>query len=216
MQHFVHQPVQQGVGNQGMDERVVVEQVLKGDVSAYKLIVDGYQNLVGHMVFRMVSNRSDREDLCQEVFVKAYENLRTFKFQCKLSTWLSKIAYNTCLNFLQKKKVPLYGEIQEHSLENDQKDLDGQFSESYWSSFSAVDLEAMKKESGSIVQNAIEALPPDYKAIVTLYHVDELSYEEIGEVLSIPAGTVKSHLFRARRLLKIKLLENYTAEELWS
>ena len=88
-----------------------IERVLAGDSEAFRVIVENHRRLVGHIVFRMVPRRTDREDLCQDVFVKVYRNLGGFKFESRLSTWIARIAHNTCLNFLEKKKAVLYGDL---------------------------------------------------------------------------------------------------------
>jgi len=90
-----------------VDERELVERILDGDREAFLTFIDRYERLVKHIVFRMVDDR-DREELCQDVFMRAYRYLDGFRFEAKLSTWLARIARNTCLNHLEKKEMPLY------------------------------------------------------------------------------------------------------------
>ena len=93
------------------DQKLLVDRILAGDQSAFKTLINQYQRLVTHFVFRMIPSAADREDICQEVFMKAYQHLERFRFDSSLSTWIGRIAYNTCLNFLEKKKLPLYDDL---------------------------------------------------------------------------------------------------------
>ena len=87
------------------DQKTLVDNILAGDQNAFKTLIGQYQRLVTHFVFRMVPSQADREDICQEVFVKIYQHLDRFRFDSSLSTWIGRIAYNTCLNHLEKKKL---------------------------------------------------------------------------------------------------------------
>ena len=92
-------------------EQERIEKIIAGDMRAFQALVEDYQRLVCHVVFRMVHNEEDREEICQDVFVKVYQNLSKFEQKSKLSTWIGRIAYNTCINYLKKKKVPLYEDL---------------------------------------------------------------------------------------------------------
>jgi RNA polymerase sigma-70 factor (ECF subfamily) len=156
----------------------------------------------------MVTNRADREDLCQDVFVKVYQNLGGFQFGAKLSTWVARIAYNTCLSYLQKKRVPLLEDMKPVDEVRDVLEA-------------AVDDAPMPDEATAErdlfdrVQAEMDHLPPQYRAILTLYHLDEMSYEEIVDVTGLPMGTVKSYLYRARQLLRERLKRKYELEDIW-
>ena len=93
------------------DNERLVRQILDGNELAFERLIRNFQRLVSHIVFRMIDNVSDREDICQDVFVKVYKNLKGFRFDSKLSTWIARIAYNRCINFLEKKKVVLYDDL---------------------------------------------------------------------------------------------------------
>ncbi len=198
-------------------EKALIKQVLSGESSAFGAIIDQYQNLVGHVVFRMVSHENDREELCQEIFFKVYKNLASFQFNSKLSTWIARIAYNSCLNYLKKKKVPLVEDLcfEQNDYSAGREDALSQFSESAYGGELLPDSRAEKRELARQLQDEIDDLPPLYKTLVTLFHVDELSLKEIREVTALPDGTIKSYLYRARKILKQKLLEKYSAEEIW-
>ncbi len=185
------------------DEKIQVGKILQGDSKAFREFVDAYKRLVAHVVFRLVSNPSDREDVCQDVFVKAYENLKDFHFQSKLSTWLARIAYNTSINYLKKMRAPL---LDDFSPEDTGLNHLPNVETTPYEVVEALDQTAL-------IQRHISALPPSFRTILTLYHLDEMSYAEIGDILNLPQGTVKSYLFRARKLLREQLTAFYLEEE---
>lgn len=190
------------------DSRLLVAEILDGNRQAFEEIIRRYQRLVSHMVFRMVSNGTDREDLCQEVFIKVYRNLGSFRFGSKLSTWIAQVAYNTCINHLEKKRLPLIDDVLGD--EADGSALERQPDRAF-----APDDYAERKDIGCRVRVEIAKLPAQYRAVLTMYHLDDMCYEEIVQVTGLPMGTVKSHLFRARKLLKERLTEKYVLEDIW-
>jgi RNA polymerase sigma factor (sigma-70 family) len=190
-------------------DRKLIERILKGDRKAFQSLIESYQRLVSHVVFRMITGDEDRKEICQDVFMKVYEHLPSFQFNAKLSTWIAKIAYNTALNALQKKKTVLYFDGQ--ALDNDSNPEDALTDEQSESP----DAILSRQEVSGFLLAAIESLPVQYRTILTLYHLDEMSYAEIEAITNLPEGTVKNYLFRARKLLKERLLETYQIEELW-
>ena len=186
------------------DQKQLVKRIVGGETKAFKEFVGNYKRLVAHVVFRMVSNPTDREDLCQDVFVKAYENLQGFQFQSKLSTWLARIAYNTCVNYLEKKRLPLFDDSTPEDFS--------------YEDLAANTVDPYEETEGSDVHRMlhgyVNALPVLYRTIVTLYHLEEMKYAEIGQIMDLPEGTVKSYLFRARKMLREKL-EEVQEDILW-
>ena len=217
MQHFCNQPVKWQVSsNTGLNttDRLLVERVLGGDTSAFGIIVKNTENLVARIVFNTITNDGDRKDIAQDIYLKAYQKLPTFKFQSKLSTWIAQISYNTCIDHLRKKKLVLPEnklEEKEPGTENDMLDM---INAVKGISAAAADTIVIEKNISEILKTGIDKLPAVYKTLVTLYHHEELSYEEIGEVTGLPTGTVKSYLFRARKELKNHLLLQYKKEDL--
>ena len=187
-----------------IDENSLVQQIIDGQVDEFQQIITLYQKLVWHLVSKIVKTESDREDVCQDVFIKVFRNLKSFKFESKLSTWIGRIAYNTAINYIQKKKPELYEDISPEGITIDS--LEGQLESP--SDFTGT------QNVNEILKEEIMQLPIQYKTIVTLYHLDEMNYAEIAEVTELPIGTVKSHLFRARKLLKDRLELKYTKEDL--
>ena len=181
-----------------LPDRDLIEKVLAGDAGAFGLIIKNTEALVAQVIYKMISNKEDRKDIAQEVYLKAYKNLPGFRFESKLSTWIARIAYNTCLNQLEKKKLLLLDDIElPEKLVNH-----------------TVALELDMKERSVIISAAIEKLPPILKTLITLYHNENLSYAEIQQITELPEGTIKSYLFRARKALKENLLQHYKKDEI--
>jgi RNA polymerase sigma-70 factor (ECF subfamily) len=183
-----------------IDDRELVSRVLSGDRQAFRTLIKQHERLVSHMIARLVDSQEDREELCQDVFLKVYEKLNEFTFQSKLSTWVATIAYRHGINHLRKKKIEIK-ELPDTENESDQFISTINVEENY-----------ADEEMDKLVMKLIEGLPPQYKAILTLYHVQEMSYPEIVEVTGLPEGTVKNYLFRARQILKEKV-KQYLGKE---
>jgi RNA polymerase sigma-70 factor (ECF subfamily) len=188
-----------------LPERELVENVLSGDTNVFAAIIKNTEVLVAQIVFKMVENREDRKDLAQDIYLKAYKNLPGFRFGSKLSTWIAQIAYNTCLDHVRKKKLVL----QDNFDDDDKEEQQGNIVLSQ-----EPNAGIFKKELSAILKAEIEKLPPIHKTLITLYHNEEMSYEEIAQVTQLPEGTLKSYLFRARKALKNNLLQHYKKEEL--
>lgn len=186
-------------------EKRLVERVTAGNQGAFRNLIESYKNLVSHIIYRNIFNEADREDLCQEVFLKVFENLSRFQFQSKLSTWIAKITYNACINYLEKKKVPLFDDFSPEDFTLDD------FSGSLPSPAHNVESDDMMSRLTILIQK----LPIRYRTILTLFHLHDMRYAEIGEVLELPEGTVKNYLFRARKILKEMVMSQYKEEELW-
>jgi len=185
-----------------IDDQTQVSRVVGGDKQAFRLLIKRHERLVAHMVGRLVDRHEDREELCQDVFLKVYEKISEFNFQSKLSTWIATIAYRMAINHLRKKKIALSDIPEEERFtahfvsDNDpQENMEDD------------EIEAMTLK-------LIDQLPPHYKTILTLYHVDQMNYSEIGEVTGMPEGTIKNYLFRARNLLKEKVKKYLGKEQL--
>ncbi len=176
-----------------VDDRALVSRVLDGDMQAFRALIKKHERLVAHMVGRLVKIEEDREEICQDVFMKVYEKLREFQFQSQLSTWIATIAYRQGINYLRKKKL----EVTE-----------------FTGNEIVIDEQEVEEHDIQIhVIKLIDTLPPHYKIVLTLYHLEQKNYNEIGEITGMPEGTVKNYLFRARQLLKDKA-KKYLGEEL--
>lgn len=200
---------------QNTTDRVLVDRVLAGDRNAFGIIIKNTESLVAKIVFDTIANDGDRKDIAQDIYLKVYQKLPSFKFQSKLSTWIAQISYNTCIDYLRRKKLVLpennFAE-KERVSENDMLDI---INTAKGISAQAADTFVIEKNISEILKLGIEKLPGVYKTLITLYHNEELSYDEIGQITGLPAGTVKSYLFRARKELKNHLLLQYKKEDLW-
>jgi RNA polymerase sigma-70 factor (ECF subfamily) len=198
------------IGNNPRDKQLV-DRVLRGDNGAFTLILKNTENLVAQIVFKMIPIAEDRKDIAQDIYMKTFHSLGGFKFHSKLSTWIARIAYNTCLSWIEKKKPILPGNFNEpeawpnHSTEN-QRLHAGAINES--------DSRIFRKELSDILKSEVDKLPPIYKTLITLFHHESMSYDELTQVTGLPEGTVKSHLFRARKMLKENILLKYKKEAL--
>ena len=191
------------IENSMNDEKQLIQSVLEGDKRAFSGLIDRYKRLVSHIVYKIVKAEEDRQDIAQDVFVKVYQNLSSFKGDCKLSSWIGRIAYNTSLNHIGKKRDELWDDLSpEMSL--DEIISDGITPEEL----------AERNETSEWIRREIDRLPAPFNVIITLYHLYELTYNEIAEITGMPDGTVKSYLFRARKKLKA-LLEKKTEVEDW-
>ncbi|PQJ33539.1 hypothetical protein BSZ35_02040 [Salinibacter sp. 10B] len=193
-------------------ERELVEQVLQGDRDAFLSFIDRYERLVKHVVFRMVDDDRDREELCQDVFMRAYRYLDDFRFESKLSTWLARIARNTCLNHLEKKEMPLYADHAPES-HDDSPDARAALNRIEDPDEDVSDA-ASDRERRALVREGIKTLSEHYRTALTLYHLEGMSVSQISDIMNNPEGTVKSHLYRGRKKLKDWLLDRYSPEEL--
>ena len=179
-----------------MDEKILVSNVLKGDKKAFEDLMKQHQRLVGHIVFRIIGGM-EKDEVMQDVFLKVYRKLNEFSFQSKLSTWIATIAYREAINYTRKNRK--YADVQ---------NLDEvKFVQSDTESFESRDM-------STFVQKAVDKLPVPYRSILTLYHLDGFSYQEIVEVMDMPEGTVKNYLFRARKKLKEILIPFVETEKL--
>jgi len=193
-----------------LEDKQIVKLVLDGNTNAFHIIIKNTEGLVAQIVSRMVKNVEDRRDIVQDIYLKAFHNLAGFKYQSKLSTWIGRIAYNACLNWLEKKRPILPGntfnEIDEPAGEL--------FNKPALLSEAGADEHFLQKELSGILKMETEKLPPVYHTLIILYHQEELSYVDIVQITGLPEGTVKNYLFRARKMLKENLLSKYKKEAL--
>jgi RNA polymerase sigma-70 factor (ECF subfamily) len=183
------------------DERETVTRILNGDMGAFESLVKQYERLVYVVVSRLVPGQEDVEDICQEVFIKVYNSLFRFGFQSKLSTWIARIAYFTGVNYIKKYKKQI--------LTNSPDDI-----ENYHFTNDNPELLLTKKDAAKYIEQLVLQLPEKYRTLITLFHINEFSYEEISEITGMPEGTIKNYLFRARKLLKEKIEIHLKGEQI--
>ncbi len=174
-----------------MNDVELIDQILNGNMHAFTFLVNRYQKLVVHITGRLIQRRDELEDVCQDVFLKVYQNLGKYRNECKLSTWIATIAYNTSINYLRKFK-------KSDETIPDETAILGKLAD-----FKSDDYE--KTDLHRYIRKQIELLPVQYRTVLTLYHLEEFSYQEIEQITGMPEGTIKNYLFRAKALLKEKL-----------
>ncbi|MFC2129339.1 RNA polymerase sigma factor [Bacteroidota bacterium] len=180
-------------------EQHCIERVRKGDQGAFSWIMDKYKDMVYTLCVRMLSSEADAEEAAQDVFVKVYKSINSFKGNSKFSTWIYRITYNQCISIIRKKvkMIDLVDEMP--ATEIDESSLDA--------------LEELKKEERTMfVQQALEALPETDAFILTLFYFEELSLEEICEVTGQTNNNVRIRLHRARKKIYIVLKDIMQSE----
>lgn len=186
-----------------MNDQDLVRQVLNGNRGAFQMLIDQHQTLVSHMVGRVIKRDEDHEEVCQDIFLRVYDRLNEFKFESKLSTWIATIAFRMSINFIKKKELQYV----------DQEGAEERLEQTLIDSDFPADL-VLKKDSKAFLNKIIMLLPVQYRTVLTLYHLEEMTYPEIKEITGMPEGTVKNYLFRARKLLKERLEVFLKSEEL--
>lgn len=179
----------------------LIKKAAKGDPDAFESLMLQYQTPVYHLCFRIVGNAEDAADMTQETFLKAWKNLESFHMESSLSTWLYRLANNCCLDLLRsKKRKPTISIVREDE-EGEEQAYDPA------DPSPQPDELLIQKEERQLLQDALQSLDPQQRAILTLRVVNDMSYEDISQVLQIKEGTVKSRLARARENLRKKVLQ---------
>ena len=176
-------------------DSILINQAKAGDDQAYDKLLNKYRNSVYNLVYRMVRDIEEAEDLTQEAFIKAFNSLAQFNEEYAFSTWLYKIATNNCIDFFRKRK------LQTLSLDKPIKYKDSEIHHEIPDPELNPEKNILASERSSIIREAIETLPEKYYTAIVLRHTEEKSYEEIAEILHLPIGTVKARIFRAREML---------------
>lgn len=180
-----------------INDEHIIKQIMEGDTKAFAVLVDRYKDLVFALVIRMLKHREEAEEVSQDTFIKVYKSLDSFKGDSKFSTWIYRVAYNTCLDRIKKNKkeylnvaIDDYTEYQIKSIDNA---LDALISDE-------------RKEA---IKECLDLLPPDDSALLTLYYFEDLSLDEIAKIVNLTSNNVKVKLFRSRKkltsLLKARL-----------
>ena len=185
-----------------INETELIERLKEGDETAFKTIVEQWQNMVYNTILGIVQNETEAEDLAQDVFIKVFEKIGTFKGDSKFSTWLYRIATTTALDHLRsKKRKKRFGFLQSLSgTSGEEKEQIPDFNHP------GVSLD--NKERAAVLFKAIEELPENQKTAYTLHKLEGLSYREVSEVLNTTVSAVESLMSRANQNLR-KQLEDY-------
>ncbi len=182
----------------------LVEKSISGDTEAFQSLIAKHQKKVFNIAYRMMGNEEDAKDMAQEALIKAYKNLENFRMDSSFSTWLYRIATNTCLDELRKKKR----KGDEISLSVDKSEDNDMPVKELAVDRKGPETEYLKRERKRVLGEAIRALSEDYKRVIILRDINGFSYEEIADICEMNIGTVKSRINRGRGMLKEKLLEH--------
>ena len=173
------------------DDDEIIQECLSGNTGAYKNLVDKYQIRIINTCYKYTKNINDAEDVAQEVFLKAFQNLSNFKFNSKFYSWIYRIAVNTSLNYINSKEKRNEKEtISEENCLNE-LNVSNDNPREYYQLNELIDK----------IQPLIDKLPEDLSELIMLYEIKDLTYEDISKKLDIPIGTVRSRLHRARNML---------------
>ena len=177
------------------DDLVLVSASKNGDQEAFAQLVQRYQRRVFNLVYRMLQQYEETTEITQETFLAAWQGLPAFRGDARFPTWLYRIAYNCSLKQIELRKRDRALQV---ALEAE-KNLESANDEQHENA----ELDARDRQI--LVQEHLSHLPTKYRIVLILRHLQDMSYEEMAEILTMPIGTIKTHLFRARNLLKERL-----------
>lgn len=174
-----------------LDDAALVDASRAGDQNAFAILVQRHQRRVFTLVFRMLQQYEEANEVTQDAFFAAWQGLSSFRGDARFSTWLYRIAYNCALKQLEQRKrdYTLQVAMQEMQMNDDER--------------IGAEIEAHDRQA--FVREHLAMLPAKYRVVLILRHLQEMTYEEMAEILTMPIGTIKTHLFRARNLLKERL-----------
>ena len=182
-------------------DQIYIDKVLQGDSASYSFLVEKYKDMAYTVAIKIVRNPEDAEEVAQDSFIKAFQQLRTFQGRSKFSTWLYTIVYRTAISKTRKKKIEVTG-IDDYVIDN----------YSTGSSFSQIE-ELKSEEQQKYIKAAIDKLPELDALLVTLFYVNDNTLDEIEKITGYTKTNIKVRLFRARKKLQ-KSLELFLNKEL--
>jgi len=174
----------------------LVQSALKGEKKAFEMIIQKYQSPLANYIGRMVKQNELALDITQEVFIKAYSSLHSFRQEYKFKTWLFKIASNTVIDYWRKKKIDAFSIDQPYDLDGDSVPF--QIPSKNPSVDKIVELHEVRER----IEEVLDKLPVNLKELFVWRHINDLSYEEMAEIKGIPVGTIKNRVFQAKEMLR--------------
>lgn len=184
--------------NRGPEESLI-KQAIAGDQKAYQELFESHKQAIFHIIVKIVRNTEEAQDLVQETFIKAFGSLKSYNPTYRFTTWLYKIAANSSIDYIRKRKLQTY------SLDQPLDTKDGQVNIEVADMSYHPERDFSAKQQNVSITEAIESLPDKYREVIIKRHQEDKSYEEIAQLLHVPVGTVKARIFRARELLKKRL-----------
>ncbi len=192
---------------QPVDDMTLVARVNGGDSDAFQELVSRYENKVYRLAIKLTRNETLAEEVLQEVFLRIYEKLDTFRGESALSSWIYRIAANTCFAKLNLEKRHQHADLEEAMPQAEQA-----LHEQQEPSLDAPDRSLLSSEALDVISRAIERLPEDFRVVLVLRDVEGLANEEVARILDLSVPAVKSRLHRARLLLRKRLARYFDRE----
>jgi RNA polymerase sigma-70 factor (ECF subfamily) len=180
----------------------LIQKALKGEKKAFEMIIQKYQSPLASYVGRMVKENELARDISQEVFIKAYSSLHSFRQEYKFKTWLFKIASNSVIDYWRKKKIDAFSIDQQYNLNGDSVPFQ------IPSTDRSVDKTVELHEVRDRIEELLDKLPASLKELFVWRHINDLSYEEMAEIKGIPVGTIKNRVFQAKEMLRKYMEKN--------
>ena len=185
-------------GKAQRDYLLVRQALEQGSQQAYAELLNNYRDTLYYIMLKMTLNPTDAEDLTIEAFGKAFRNLEAYTPNFAFSIWLFRIAANNCIDFLRKNQRIHFAD---GFTDEEDQELVLDYPVNIPSTSLDPEEKAIEKQKIRLMREVVQRLKPHYRNMVELRYFQELSYEEIAELMSLPLGTVKAQLFRARELL---------------
>ncbi|NRA92219.1 MAG: sigma-70 family RNA polymerase sigma factor [Psychroserpens sp.] len=182
------------------NDQTIINQIIEGDTNAFAVLVDRYKDLVFTLALRMLKNREEAEEVAQDTFIKAFRKLDKFKGDSKFSTWIYRVAYNTCLDRIKKNRKHLNDVTIDEFTINQVVSIDNVLNT------------IEKKERNQMIKACIDKLSQEESFLLTLYYFDDLSLDEISEVVGMNNNAIKVKLFRSRKKLATLLKQHLEPE----
>lgn len=179
-------------------ESELIKKCQQGDVEAFEKLILSYQKKVYTIAYRYMGRREEAEDLAQEAFIKVYRSLKTFRGDSSFSTWLYHVVTNVCRDALRKNSRKLEEDSLDCAVTTEKGEIRREIVD--WSMSPALLYE--QKELGEFLQSLIDQLSPEYKAVIVMREIQDMSYDEIAQAMDCSLGTVKSRLSRARKTMR--------------
>jgi RNA polymerase sigma-70 factor (ECF subfamily) len=187
-----------------MDETASSEDLMariaKGDEDAFEILVNRHQTSILNLVYRFIGDRTQAKDLAQEVFIRVWKSVNTYKPEAKFTTWLYRIAINLCLNELKSGRRKKW-----FSFNQSGEDGEHTFEETLAASTPSAEDILLEKERSRQISDALQSLPDNQRMALVLKRYDNLSYQEIAKIIGCSVSAVESLLVRAKRTLQEKL-----------
>ncbi|MFH0888522.1 MAG: sigma-70 family RNA polymerase sigma factor [Planctomycetota bacterium] len=178
--------------NDVTEEKVIIERSQQGNANAFSEIVKRYHDRLYNTIYRLVNAPDDALDICQEVFLKSFQNIKDFRGDASLLTYLYRIAFNECVAYRHKRqRIKNNLEQRAKSVENCERNIPS--------------LNLQAKEREEYIQEVLNSLEPELKEVIILKDIEGFSYEEVSKALKISISTVRTNLEKARQVLRMKL-----------